>query len=217
MANQNMAQAAEAAGASDNGSQAVQFNLENADKLQGLDGEVHAATEAHGGPVPHGEEASVLGMDATGWVSLSMLVFIAVLIWKKVPGLIARGLDNKIAAIRNQLDEAARLRKEAEALKAEYESRIASVAKEADAMRAAAEQEAADLITAAQADAEGLVVRRQKMAEDKIAAAERAAIADVRAKAAAAATAAAGVLIRETHNAAADKGLVDEEIGKLAH
>ena len=217
MANPNMAQAAETAAASDNGSEAVQFNLEHADQLQGMDGEVHAATEAHGGPVPHGAEPSVLGMDATGWVSLSMLVFIAVLIWKKVPGLIARGLDAKIATIRSQLDEAARLRKEAEALKAEYEGRIASVAKEADAMRAAAEQEAADLITAAQADAEALVVRRQKMAEDKIAAAERAAIADVRAKAAAAATAAAGVLIRETHNAAADKGLVDDVIGKLAH
>ncbi|MCW2361563.1 MULTISPECIES: F0F1 ATP synthase subunit B [Sphingobium] len=217
MANQTMTQVAETAPASDNGSGAVQFNLENADKVQNLDGDIHAATEAVGGPEHHVPDATALGMDATGWVSLSMLVFVAVLIWKKVPALIARSLDAKIATIRNQLDEAARLRKEAEALKAEYEGRIASVAKEADAMRAAAEQEAADLITAAQAEAGALVVRRQKMAEDKIAAAERAAIADVRAKAAAAATAAAGVLIRETHSAAADKGLVDDVIGKLAH
>jgi len=215
MANEEIAQAA---AASDNGSQAVQYNLENADKVQGLDGEVHAAIEAHGGPhPPHGPEPVALGMDATAWVALAMFAFIAILIWKKVPALIGGALDKKIATIRSQLDEAARLRAEAEALKGEYESKIASVAKEADAMRAAAEQEAADLIGAAQVEAEALVVRRQKMAEDKIGAAERAAVADVRARAAAAATAAAGALIREAHDAKADKGLVDDLINKLAH
>lgn len=222
MANENIAEAAAAASAaaatSGNGSQAVQFNLENADKLQGLDGEVHAATEAHGGPeAPHGAEGVALGFDATGWVSLAMIAFLAVLVWKKVPAVIGRALDNKIATIRSQLDEAERLRKEAEALKAEYQGKLASVAKETDAMRLAAEQESAALIVSAQAEAEALVARRQKMAEDKIAAAERSAIADVRAKAAAAATAAAGVLIREAHDASADKALVDQMIGKLAH
>ena len=66
-------------------------------------------------------------------------------------------------------------------------------------------------------EAEALVKRRQKMAEEKIAAAERSAIADVRARAASAATAAAAALIKQTHDAKADKGLVDEAIGKLAH
>jgi len=210
-------EAAAAAAASDNGSAAVQYNLENADKVQDLDGQVHAATEAYGGPQPHVSGGTVLGMDSTGWVSLSMLVFLGVLMWKKVPALIGRALDGKIAAIRSQLDEAAKLRTEAEALKAEYEAKIASVAKEADAMRAAAEQEAADLITAAQADVEALIVRRRRMAEDKIGAAERAAVADVRARAASAATAAAATLIKENHGASADKSLVDDMISKLAH
>jgi F-type H+-transporting ATPase subunit b len=221
MANENIAANTEAGANSvqaGNGSDAVQYNLENADKVQGLDGEVHAATEAYGGPGAHvAVESSALGFDATGWVSLAMIAFIAVLIWKKVPAVIGRALDAKIATIRNQLDEAANLRKEAEALKAEYEAKIASAAKEADAMRAAAEKESAELIVAARAEAEALVGRRQKMAEDKIGAAERAAIAEVRARAAAAATAAAGILIRETHDAKADKGLVDQMIGKLAH
>lgn len=203
--------------ASSNANEAVQYNLENADKVQALNGEVTAATEAHGGPIEHGVEPTALMMNATAWVSLAMLVFLGILVWKKVPAVIGAALDKKISAIRTQLDEASTLRKEAEALKAEYEAKIARVAKEADAMRIAAEEEAAELISAAKVEAEALIIRRQKMAEDKIGAAERGAIADVRARAAAAATAAATALLRETHDSKADKGLVDDVISKLTH
>ena len=182
-----------------NATQAVQYNLENADKVQSLNGDVNAATEAHGGPVEHSIEPTALMMNATAWVSLAMLVFLGILVWKKVPAVIGAALDKKISAIRTQLDEASTLRKEA------------------DAMRVAAEEEAADLISAAKVEAEALIIRRQKMAEDKIGAAERGAIADVRARAAAAATAAATALVRETHDAKADKGLVDDVISKLTH
>lgn len=202
----------------DNGSEAVAHNLDQADKVQNLEGDVHAATEAHGGPEQHEAGPTMFGVVNGGaLVSLAMLVFIIVLLVKKVPGAIGGALDKKIAAIRAQLDEAAKLRAEAEALKAEYQAKIAAVAKEAEAMRVAAESEAADVIAQAKVDAEALVVRRQRMAEDKIAAAERAAIADVRAKAAQAATSAAAILLKQTHDAGADKGLVDEVIGKLAH
>jgi len=203
--------------AGENASQAVAHNLDQADKVQSLDGDIHAAVEAHGGPTEHGVEPTALYMNGTAWVSLAMLIFIAILVWKKVPAAMGSALDRKIAAIRAQLDEASRLREEAEALKAEYEAKIVAVGKEAEAMRVAAEQEAADLIEAAKAEAEALVTRRQKMAEDKIGAAERAAVADVRARAAAAATAAAETLLRDAHTAKADKTLVDEQIGKLAH
>ena len=57
------------------------------------------------------------------WIALAMIVVIALLIWKKVPGAIGRALDGKIALIRDQLAEAESLRKEAEALKAEYEAK----------------------------------------------------------------------------------------------
>jgi len=202
----------------DNASQAVAHNLDQADKVQNLEGDVHAATEAHGGPEQHEAGPTMFGVVNGGaLVSLAMLVFLIVLLVKKVPGAIGGALDKKIAAIRAQLDEAAKLRAEAEALKAEYQAKIAAAAKDAEAMRAAAESEAADLIAQAKVDAEALVVRRQKMAEDKIAAAERTAIADVRARAAQAATAAAATLLRQTHDAKADKGLVDDVIGKLAH
>jgi F-type H+-transporting ATPase subunit b len=212
-----MANHMDSAAHEDNASQAVAHNLDQADKVQGLDGDVHAATEAHGGPAEHGIEPTALYMNGTAWVSLAMLIFLGILIWKKVPAVIGGALDKKIATIRSQLDEAAKLRAEAEALKAEYQAKIAAATRDAAAMHAAAEEEAADLIKEAKAEAEALVKRRQKMAEDKIAAAERTAIADVRARAASAATAAAAALLRQTHDAKADKGLVDEVIGKLTH
>ncbi len=63
------------------------------------------------------------GFGPAGWVALAMLVVFAIAVWKKVPSAIGKALDKKIAAIREQLDEAAALRKEAEALKAEYEAK----------------------------------------------------------------------------------------------
>src|SRR3546814_14774276 len=75
--------------------------------------------------------------------------------------------------------------------------------------------EAATLREDAKANAAALVSRRQKMAEDKIGAAERAAIADIRTKAVRAATGAAASLIAQGHDAKADKPLV-AEIGRAA-
>jgi F-type H+-transporting ATPase subunit b len=67
-------------------------------------------------------------------VALAMLVVMAILVWKKVPAAIGRALDKKIAGIREQLDEAAQLRAEAEAIKAEYEAKAAQAGAEADLM-----------------------------------------------------------------------------------
>jgi F-type H+-transporting ATPase subunit b len=82
-------------------------------------------------------------------------------------------------------------------------------------MRKAAEHEAEGLIADARINAEALVARRQKMAEDKIGAAERTALAAIRAKAVNAATSAAATLIAQGHDANADKALVDRAIGGL--
>ncbi|QPQ55291.1 F0F1 ATP synthase subunit B [Allosphingosinicella flava] len=160
-------------------------------------------------------EPKALGMDATVWVSLAMIAVIAIMIWKKVPAAIGKALDRKIAHIREQLDEAAELRAEAEALKAEYEARSAQAGVEAATMLERAQHEADAIVAQAKTDAAALVERRTRMAQDKIAAAERAAIAEVRAKAANAAAAAAAALIAEAHDVAADKGLVDKAISSL--
>jgi len=174
-----------------------------------------AQTMAHGGVVELHAEPSALGITAAGWVALSMLVVIAIMLWKKVPAIVAKALDARIATIRSQLDEATRLRGEAEAMLADAKARSAASAGDAASIIAHAEEEAKLLLSKAEADAKELVERRRKMADDKIAAAERAAIAEVRATAADAAAKAAAAIIAEQHGAAADKALVDKTIAGL--
>ena len=179
-------------------------------------GEHAATTEAAEGHGPVAEPAVWGVLDATVFVSLSMLVVIALMLWKKVPAAIGRALDKKIAGIREQLDEAARLRSEAEALRAEYEAKAAAAGAEAQAMLDRARHEADAIVQQAKTDAAALVERRTRMAEDKIAAAERSAIAEVRAKAVTAATIAAERLIRDQHDATADRAMVDRTIAGLS-
>lgn len=158
---------------------------------------------------------SALGVDSYQWVSIAMLVLIGIFVWKKVPGLITGGLDNKIAEIKNQLDEAKELRSEAEKLRDEYAAKIAGAEKDAETMMEGAQREAEAILEKAQADSEAMVARRKRMAEDKIAAAERDAVAGVRTAAVDAAAAASKALIADKHGADADKALADEVITSL--
>jgi F-type H+-transporting ATPase subunit b len=172
-----------------------------------------ATTEA---PAHHEAEPSAFGLTPPAWIALAMIVVIAIMIWKKVPGAIAGALDAKIALIRNQLAEAEELRKEAEALKAEYEKKAKSVDKERKALMERAQHEADEIVAKAKADAEALVERRTRMAEEKIAAEERSAVDQLRAAAADAATRAAARLISERHDAGTDAKLVDQAIKEIA-
>ncbi|MBO9621346.1 MAG: F0F1 ATP synthase subunit B [Sphingomonas sp.] len=174
-----------------------------------------AVTIEHSGPSEAHSDPAIFGLDATVWVSIAMLVFLLTLIWKKVPGVIARGLDAKIAEIRNRLEEAKQLRAEAEALREEYARKIAGLEAETQAMLAHADEEAKAVLARAEADAKELTKRRTKMAEDKIAAAELAAVQAIRAKAAEAATRAAAAIIADKHGAEADKSLIDQTIAGL--
>ena len=176
--------------------------------------ETHA-TDAHAGAPEHHPTPKALGLDAPAWIALAMVVVFAILLWKRVPGIIAAALDRKIAGIREQLDEAAQLRAEAETLKAEYLAKAAQADAEAAGVVERAHAEAAVIARQAEADATALVERRTRMAEDKIAAAERQAIDEVRARAASAAAAAAARIISEKMDAGADKALVDRTIAGL--
>lgn len=160
-------------------------------------------------------DPTAFGLEPYQWVSVSMVVLLAIFLWKKVPGVIAGGLDGKIAEIRSQLDEAKTLRAEAEKLRDEYSAKIAGAEKDAEAMMANARHEADAILAKAESDSAALVERRKKMAEDKIAAAEREAIDEVRATAATAATKASRKLIAEKHDAEADKTLADQVIAAL--
>ncbi|MFN3618670.1 F0F1 ATP synthase subunit B [Sphingorhabdus sp.] len=176
--------------------------------------ETTATTETPGGEEEH-VSPSALGFDATMLVALAMLAVIVLAIWKKVPAMIAGALDSQIAGIRAQLDQATALRAEAEAIKTEYEAKAKQAAIDAEAMKAAAEEEAKLIVSRAKSDATALIGRRAQAAEEKIAAAERAAIADVRKKAASAAAAAAAQLIAVHHDATADAALIDQSIAAL--
>jgi F-type H+-transporting ATPase subunit b len=174
----------------------------------------NAGTEAHGGSEEHAVP-SALGFDATMLVALAMIVVILLALWKKVPAMIGGALDKQISGIKAQLDQATALRAEAETIKAEYEAKAKQAALDAEGIRASAEEEAKLIVAQAKEDATALIGRRTKAAEEKIAAAERAAIADVRAKAAAISAAAAAQLIATHHDAKADAALVDQSISSL--
>lgn len=171
-----------------------------------------AATEQ---PAAEHAAPAAFGITPSMFIALAMIAVLAIMIWKKVPAAIGRALDKKIAVIRDQLAEAESLRKEAEALKAEYAAKAAAAEKDAAEIVERARNDAKAMLVKARADAEALVERRGKMAEAKIAAEERAAVDQLRAVTADTARAAAARLIAERHDAAADDALVDEAIKGL--
>ena len=171
--------------------------------------------EGHGGAATHASP-ELLGLAPYQWVSVAMLVLLLIaFLYAKVHKTIAGGLDNKIAAIREQLDEAKALRAEAEALRDEYATKIAGAEKDAAAMLDNAKAEADAIVAKAETDTAAVITRREQMAQDKIASEERAAVAALRARAAEASTAAAARLIAEKHDAEADRQMADETIASL--
>ena len=175
-----------------------------------------AAAAAHAGE-EHAEAAAYgISILTPGFfVALAMLVVFAIMLKAGVPAMIAGMLDTKIAGIRQQLDEAKALRAEAEALRDEYARKAAAAETDIAAMRVTAERNAAEIVEKAKADAAAMIARHKASAAEKIAAAERNAVADLRSKAATAATAAARELIAGKHGEDADRWLADEIIAGI--
>lgn len=119
-------------------------------------------------------------MDATFWATVALLIFLAIVIYYKVPGMIAGQLDQRAAKIQNELDEARRLREEAQQLLADYQRKRKEAEAEAQGIVDAAKREAKALAADAKVKTEEYVARRTAFAEQKIAQAERDAIAEVR-------------------------------------
>lgn len=149
------------------------------------------------------------------FVALAMIVVILIMLRAGVPRIVAGMLDARIAEIRKQLDESAQLRAEAAELKASYEAKARQADAEIAELKEAADKQAKDIVAKAKVEAKALVARRQAIAEDKISAAERSAVDELRSMAASAAAAAARGLIAEKHDAAADKKLVDDSISSI--
>jgi F-type H+-transporting ATPase subunit b len=135
--------------------------------------------------------------DAAFWATISLFVFIGVIIYLKVPGMIGKALDGRIKAIEGELAEAERLRQEAKFLLEEYEAKRQAATTEAEGIVAAAREEAFRLTAEAKTSLETLIARRTKAVEDKIAQAESQAVAEVRARSADVAVEAARVLLTQ--------------------
>lgn len=123
-------------------------------------------------------------MDATFWATVALFIFFAVVFYLKVPGTVAKSLDDRAERIRNELDQARKLREEAQEVLAEYQRRRKEAEKEADDIVASAEHEAALMVEEAKQKTDDYVARRTALAEQKIAQAERDAVNEVRAQAA---------------------------------
>ncbi len=119
-------------------------------------------------------------MDATFWATIALLIFLAIVIYYKVPGMLAGQLDQRATKIQNELDEARRLREEAQQLLADYQRKRKEAEAEAQGIVDAAQREAKALAADAKVKTEEYVARRTAFAEQKIAQAERDAIAEVR-------------------------------------
>ena len=156
----------------------------------------------------------MLGM-AEFWVAVAFVAFLLILVYYKVPKLIAKALDDRAEAIRKELDEARRLREEAQTLLADYQKKHRNVGQEADAIVEQARREAEAFAHETRASLKDTLERRTRLAEDKIARAEAQAVDEVRASAIDVALAAAEKILREKMAGAGGSALIDQSIRDL--
>ena len=143
---------------------------------------------------------------------MALLVFIALLVYLKVPGKIVAALDERSNKIRSQLEDARRLREEAQALLADYQRRRSEAETEAEAIVAQARREAEALTEEARVRMQDFVARRTKAVEDRIAQAEAQAVSEVRNRAVDVATAAAARILADQAQGARGDQLIDRSI-----
>jgi F-type H+-transporting ATPase subunit b len=148
-------------------------------------------------------------------VLIAFLIFLGILVYYKVPGMIGDMLDKRAAQIRADLDEARSLREEAQKLLASYQRKQDEVKAQADRIVVHARQEAEEAAATAKADLARSIERRLKAAEDQIASAEASALREVKDRAAAIAVAAAGDVIAKAMTAKDAGRLIDDAIATV--
>ena len=153
-------------------------------------------------------------------VAIGFVIFLGVLVYYKVPGLIGNKLDERAVRIRAELDEARALREEAQTLLASFERRQKEVRAQAEDIVTAARSEAEKAAEAAKEDIRRSVARRMQTATEQIAAAEQAAIRQIRDRAVTVAVAAASDVLGDKIKAADANKLIDAaiaEVGEKLH
>ncbi len=148
-------------------------------------------------------------------VAIGFLIFVGILVYFGVPGMITRRLDARAEGIRRDLEEARALREEAQALLAQYERKQKEVKSQAEDIVTAARAEAEKAAVVAKEEIRRSVARRLKTATDQIEAAEAAAVRQIKDRAVTVAVAAAGDVIRSRMQAADSDALVDAAIAEV--
>lgn len=145
-------------------------------------------------------------------VLIAFLLFIAILVYLKVPSLLGRMLDKRADSIKAELDEARAIREEAQTLLAGFERKQKEVQGQADRIVAHAKTEAAEAAEKAKEDLKVSIARRIKAAEEQIASAEASAVKEVRDRAVTVAVAVAKEVVAKEITAAQANKMIDDSI-----
>ncbi|MGY5778776.1 F0F1 ATP synthase subunit B [Rhizobium sp. LEGMi135b] len=153
--------------------------------------------------------------DNTFFAFVSLLIFLGLIVYLKVPGMMAKSLDDRADQIRNELAEAKRLREEAQHLLAEYQRKRKEAEAEAAQIVAAAEREADMLTTEARKKTEEFVANRTALSEQKIKQAEADAMKAVRSAAVDLAIAAAESVLAKKADGNVQSGLFSDAVKEV--
>lgn len=165
----------------------------------------------------HIEQASSLGTvlhDAETWIAVSFVIFL-LLALRYVKPFITKSLDERSTKIRDQLEQASRLRAEAEELLKNYRIQQEALLKEAEAILVSAKQDAAVMRTQATEELKATLARRTQQAEEKVARAEAEAIGEIRKRIIDAATESARVTLSGKTGQAADGDAIARALAQV--
>ncbi len=148
-------------------------------------------------------------------VAVAFLLFVGVLVYFKVPSLVAGLLDKRAAGIQAELDEARALREEAESVLAEFESRQREVGDHSERIIAAAKESAGEAAQQARSNLAIAIERRTRAAQEQLASAEQRAVRQVREEAVRIAVSAAGRVISDGMSPDRASRMIDEAIATV--
>jgi F-type H+-transporting ATPase subunit b len=150
------------------------------------------------------------------WVLIAFVAFLALLAYYRVPAVVGKALDDRAEGIRKELDEARKLREEAQSLLTDYQRKAREAELEAQSIIEQAKREAEALASESRKALTESLERRSKIAEDKIARAEAQALGEVRSVAVETALAAAHEILKTRATGATADSLVSQSIGDLS-
>ena len=152
--------------------------------------------------------------DPTFWVAVAFVIFV-IAVFKPIKGALIGGLDAKIEEIRREVEEAEKLREEAQSLLANYQRQQRQAMQDAENIVARAKEEAGRHRAEADEAMKEMVRRQEEQAREKIAQAEAAAIQEVKSMAVDLAMAASEKLLADKLVGDEGSRLIDKSISEI--